>query len=170
MSVQGQDTMIILICHGDWTVCPLTHSWKVISQVSNRDSLISVLPWTSHWWACSFLTFLSFKMHWTVDRALIWGRVLPHLKITICTDGSHQPPKEGCILAVAMKQRRLLVVMPPAWKSHLTYCLAQDKCSITIYWINEEILKRGKTCLTWNYLKTQVQMQWVTTYILHSFL
>lgn len=162
--------MIILICQGDWIICTLTHTWQVISQGSNRDCLISALPCTSHWWACSVLTFLSFKMHWTVDRALIWRRVLPHLKISICTDGSHQPPKEGCILAAAMKQGRLLVVTPLACKSHLPYCLAQSKCSITIYWINEEILKRGKTCLTWNYLKTQVQMQWVTIYILHCFL
>ena len=111
--------MIIFICQGDWILCTLTHSWQVISQVSNWDCLISALPWTSHWWACSVLTFLSFKMHWTVDRALIWRRLLPHLKISICTGGSHQPPKEGCILAVTMKKGRLLVVTSLAYKSHL---------------------------------------------------
>ena len=110
--------MIILICQGDWILCTLTHSWQVISQVSNWDCLISALPWTSHWWACSVLT-LSFKMRWTVDRALIWRRLLPHLKISICTGGSHQPPKEGCILAVTMKKGRLLVVTSLAYKSHL---------------------------------------------------
>lgn len=84
-------------------------------------------------------------LHWTVYKTLIWVRVLAHLNIKICMDGSHRllpsAPEEGSSSS-AHGARKDSGGNAPSLRSPLTHCPAQRKCSITTYWIKEEILKK----------------------------
>ena len=98
-------------------------------------------------------------LHWTVYKTLIWVRVLAHLNVKMCMDGSHRllttTPEEGSSSS-AHEAGKASGGDAPSLRSPLTHCPAQRKCSINYIlnqWRNtkERSERHALLEITWKY-------------------